>query len=61
LEVTVPANTTATVCVPAKDAAEVTEGGKPAAKANQVKFVRMEHNKAIFEVGSGEYFFATEI
>ena len=61
LEVTIPANTTATVCVPAKDAAAVTEGGKPAAKANQVRFVRMEHDKAVFEVGSGKYSFGSEI
>ena len=40
--ITVPANTTATVYVPAKDAAAVTESGKPASEAEGVKFLRME-------------------
>ena len=54
---TIPANTTATVYVPAKDAAAVTEGGKPAGEAAGVKFVRMEGGCAVYEVGSGEYRF----
>lgn len=33
MEVTIPMNTTATVYVPAKDAAGVTESGKPADQA----------------------------
>ena len=40
--VTVPANTTATVYVPAASAEQVTEGSKPAGKAAGVTFVRME-------------------
>jgi alpha-L-rhamnosidase len=55
--VTVPANTTATVFVPATDAATVTEGGKPAVTAPGVRFVRMEEDRAVFEIGSGEYRF----
>jgi alpha-L-rhamnosidase len=58
LEVTIPANTTATVHVPAKDAAAVTESGKPASTAEGVKFLRMENGAALFEVGSGTYRFA---
>src|ERR1019366_449920 len=38
LDVTVPANTTATVWVPAKDAAAVTESGKKVAEVKGVKF-----------------------
>ncbi len=57
LEVTVPPNTTATVWVPAKDAAQVTESGKAAAKAPGVKFVRMEDGAAVFDVESGSYSF----
>src|SRR5260370_24473281 len=53
LEVTVPANTTATVWVPAKDAAAVTESGKKVAEVKGVKFVRSESGSAVFEVGSG--------
>jgi alpha-L-rhamnosidase len=57
LEVTIPANTTATVYVPTKDAASVTESGKPAAQAEGIKFLRMENNAAVYAVGSGIYRF----
>jgi len=57
MEITIPVNTTATVYVPAKDAASVTESGKPPAKAKGVKFLRMETNAAIYAVGSGTYCF----
>jgi alpha-L-rhamnosidase len=61
LKVTVPPNTTATVCVPAMDAAKVTESGRPAASAEGVRFVRQEKEKAVFEVGAGTYSFASEM
>ncbi len=57
VEVTIPANTTATVYVPAKDAGSVSESGKPAAKAAGVKFLRMENAAAVYAVGSGTYRF----
>jgi alpha-L-rhamnosidase len=60
MEVTIPANTTATVYVPARDAAGVTESGKSASKAKGVKFLRMEANSAIYEVVSGCYSFCSE-
>jgi alpha-L-rhamnosidase len=53
----VPPNTTATVYVPAEDAAAVTEGDKPAAQAEGVRFLRMEAGSAVFAVGSGTYAF----
>ncbi len=57
MEVTIPANTTATVYVPAKDAAAVAESGKPVAKARGVRFLRVENGAAVYEVGSGFYEF----
>ena len=57
LVATVPGNTTAMVYVPARSAALVTEGGKPAAQAEGVRLVREETGRAIFEVGSGRYRF----
>jgi len=60
LNVTIPANTTATVYVPARDAESVTEGGKPAASSKGVRFLRMEDGKAVYEVGSGNYVFVSE-
>jgi len=61
LEVVVPANATATVCVPSKDMAGITESGKPVEQAGGVKFLRQENGKAVFEVGSGTYKFTSEI
>jgi alpha-L-rhamnosidase len=61
MEVTIPANTTATVFVPAKDAAGITESGKPASKAKGVKFLRMEANAAVYEAGSGTYHFESKL
>ena len=61
MEVAIPINTTATVCVPAKDAAGVTESGEPAAEAAGVKFLRMENSAAVYEVGSGFYRFQSII
>ncbi|HTE19919.1 MAG TPA: glycoside hydrolase family 78 protein, partial [Armatimonadota bacterium] len=58
LNVTIPANTTAIVYVPATDAAVVTEGGKPAGRAVSVRFLRTENGSAVFEVGSGTYRFS---
>jgi alpha-L-rhamnosidase len=59
LRVTIPANTTATVYVPAKSADNVTEGGKPASQSGGVKFLREENGRAIYETTSGSYKFET--
>jgi alpha-L-rhamnosidase len=61
MEVTIPANTTATVYVPAKDAAGVTESGKPIAKAVGVTFLKMENNAAVYAVASGTYRFQSTL
>ena len=74
LEVTIPANTTATVYVPAKDASSVTESGKPAGDAPGVKLLRwaVDHvgdgsqqslapvqGSAVYQIGSGTYKFVS--
>jgi alpha-L-rhamnosidase len=61
MDVTIPVNTSATVYVPAKDAASVTESGKPAAEAAGVKFLRMENDAAVYAVGSGTYRFQSTL
>lgn len=61
LDITLPANTSATVFVPTKDAAGVTESGKPAAQAEGVKLLRMENNAAVYAVGSGTYRFQSTL
>ncbi len=57
LEVTVPANTTATLYVPARDPTKITENGRPACKAEGVRFLRMEESAVVFALASGNYQF----
>lgn len=59
LNVTIPANTTATVFVPARDAAGITESGKPLAQSQGVKLLRVEGDRVVLAVESGTYRFAT--
>jgi alpha-L-rhamnosidase len=56
-KVTIPANTTATVYVPATSAESVMEKGKPISQAHGVKLVKMEDGRAVLSVGSGTYSF----
>ena len=56
-KVTIPANTTATVYVPAKSVETVSESGKPAIQARGMRFLRMENGRAVFSAGSGNYSF----
>jgi alpha-L-rhamnosidase len=56
--VSIPANTTATVELPAPDSAAVTESGRPAAEALGVKALPGEGGEARFEIGAGEYRFS---
>jgi alpha-L-rhamnosidase len=57
MSVTIPANTTATIFVPARSADAVTESGKTAGQSKGVKFLRMENDRAVFAVEAGEYTF----
>jgi alpha-L-rhamnosidase len=61
LETTIPANTTATVYIPAKSANRITESRKPLGKATGVKFLRMEGDCAVLAVESGSYRFASNL
>ncbi|MDN3656050.1 family 78 glycoside hydrolase catalytic domain [Ferruginibacter paludis] len=54
---TVPANTTATLYLPAKDIKNIKEGGKPAANSQGVKFIRFDKGKAVYALQSGTYEF----
>ncbi len=59
LNVTIPANTTAEVHVPASEAAAVMESGQPAGEVEGLTFLRMEGGAAVFDVVSGRYRFST--
>jgi len=60
LDVTIPANTTAIVHVPAANPADVLESGRPAAGARGVKFLRAETRAAVYQVESGRYSFSAK-
>jgi alpha-L-rhamnosidase len=59
MDVIIPANTTAIVCIPTVSADNVTESGVAADKADGVKFIKMEDKCAVYEVESGKYQFQT--
>jgi hypothetical protein len=58
MEVTIPANTRATVFVPGGDPKSVLESGVSASRAEGVTFLRREAAAAVYEVGSGTYRFS---
>jgi alpha-L-rhamnosidase len=57
LHVVIPANTTATVHIPAASASAVLEGDSPAGSAKGVKLLKTKSGEAIYEIGSGDYTF----
>lgn len=58
MDITIPANTTATVFVPSKKENSITESGNPAKRSEGVKQLRTEVNATVFEIGSGTYQFS---
>ncbi|PSR55340.1 alpha-L-rhamnosidase [Adhaeribacter arboris] len=62
LTVQIPANTTATIYLPAPSASTViTESGKPVKNNKEIKNIRYQNSRAVLEVGSGTYAFAVEM
>ena len=56
-KLSVPANTSAIVYIPATKKSDVTE---TLASAKDLKFLKMEKDRAVFELGSGDYSFVSE-
>jgi alpha-L-rhamnosidase len=56
-QIKIPANTTATVYLPAQNVEAVTESGQPLAGADGVKFLRVEGGRVVVDVQSGAYHF----
>ena len=56
---TVPANTSATLCLPASTGKGITESGREAATADGVTFLKYQDGKAFFELKSGKYEFVS--
>lgn len=60
LHLEIPANTTATVYLPAHIGDGVTESGKDASEAQCVHLLRQDIDQAVYEIGSGTYEFVSE-
>ncbi|MBN1789489.1 MAG: family 78 glycoside hydrolase catalytic domain, partial [Bacteroidales bacterium] len=57
---TIPANSTATLYMPAVSEKAVTENGIPASEAEGIRFVKYENDRAIYELKSGSYTFTSQ-
>ncbi len=57
-DLTIPANTTATVYIPTKNIANIKESGNPIDKIENIEFVETQNEKTVFTVGSGYYRFS---
>jgi alpha-L-rhamnosidase len=58
MDVEIPANTTATVFVPASNAAAITENGKAISTIDGIKISGTEEGYVVLQIGSGIYHFA---
>ncbi len=61
LDVTVPANATATIYVPSRAGTKIEESGRPADRAPGVTQISVDNNGAVFRVASGRYHFASRL
>ena len=59
--VVIPANSSATVYVPASGRNAVEENGVPISQSKNVKFLRIQGRRAVFEIGSGSYDFVSDM
>jgi alpha-L-rhamnosidase len=61
LEFTVPANTKATIHIPAASGATITEKGVPLEKVTGIKFIESKEKSRVVLAGSGSYTFDVSI
>ena len=59
-DISIPANTSATVYIPTLNKEDVKEGNKLASNSDNVSFTRWNGNLAVFEIGSGDYSFSSD-
>jgi alpha-L-rhamnosidase len=57
---TIPANTTATLFMPAREGSEVSEGGQPASQSQGVIFLRRDGDRSVYSIESGSYAFLSK-
>ncbi|GAB3933806.1 glycoside hydrolase family 78 protein [Larkinella terrae] len=60
LTVSIPANTTATVFLPASVGRSISESGKPLENRSDVKVLRTENDKTVLAIGAGMYVFTVQ-
>lgn len=58
--ISIPVNTTGRISIPAKSAEQVKEGKVHATTIKGLKFIKMDNDRAVFELGSGDYSFVVE-
>ena len=61
LNISIPVNSTATVYLPAEDISEIKEGGADISSVKDIEFVKMENERAVFRLGSGNYSFESQL
>ena len=59
LEVSIPANTTATVYLPAESVENTYENEKPIQESKEIKILSFENKTLCLEINSGKYLFKT--
>ena len=59
--ISIPANSTAIVYVPAQSVNSVVENGKPVMGDEGIKFLRMKQGRAVLQVNSGDYSFKSTL
>ncbi len=58
-DINIPANTSAAIYIPASSIKNITENGKPTDESEGIKFIKMDGQLAVFEIGSGSYSFVS--
>lgn len=59
-DVTIPANTTATLYMPIADGYELKESGQPVSQCTDIEYLGIEDGKAVCRLGSGSYRFTVD-
>ena len=59
-DVTIPANTTATLYMPIADGYELKESGQPVTECSDIEYLGIEDGKAVCRLGSGSYRFTVD-
>jgi alpha-L-rhamnosidase len=60
-KISIPANTSATFYLPAQSEKDVKESGKSIDGSRDIRFVKYEKGKAVYELPSGSYEFTARV